>query len=135
MLFRSQTNNDAKFLLFLVVLCINLYFLSQWIYRIADVTLRTQINRFRSWSCCYFLRRQQVNDYDKDLSLAIQSFNDSGSSFSKRFSNPLAKKLQHSNEDQLNKLDLDDSSRSSYMIHSRNKKVPKNRYRQENSDF
>jgi hypothetical protein len=59
-------------MLFLVVLAFNLYFLFKWLYRISDVTFRTQVSRFRDWSCCRFLRRREVNDYDKDLSLVLQ---------------------------------------------------------------
>ena len=42
-----QTNNDAKFALFLIVLAFNLYFLLQWLYRIGDVTFRTKVNFLR----------------------------------------------------------------------------------------
>jgi hypothetical protein len=72
-------------MLFLVVLGFNLYFLSMWLYRICEVTFRTQVNRFREWSCCRFLRRREVNDYEKDLSLVLQSVMEQNSSFSKRF--------------------------------------------------
>ena len=72
-------------MLFLVVLGCNLYFLSHWLYRICDVTFRTQVNRLRGWSCCRFLRRSEVNDYDKDLSLMLQSVKEQNSSFSRRF--------------------------------------------------
>ncbi len=72
-------------MLFLVILGFNLYFLCIWLYRICDVTFRTQVSRFRDWSCFRFLRRREVNDYDKDLSLVLQSVKEQNSSFSKRF--------------------------------------------------
>jgi len=42
-----QTNNDVKFVLFLIVLAFNIYFLIKWLYRIGDVTFRTQVQRLR----------------------------------------------------------------------------------------
>ncbi len=64
-------NNDAKFALFLFVLIFNVYFLLKWLFRIGDVVFRTQVNIMRNWSCCQFLKKREVYDYEKDLSLII----------------------------------------------------------------
>ena len=80
-----QSDNTAMFVLFVVILLFNIYFVLVWTYRFLDVLLRTYVDRLREYRCLQFLKEREVDNYDLDLRKIIEKHYSSASSYSVRF--------------------------------------------------
>jgi hypothetical protein len=62
-------NNDAMFVLFLIVLSYNLFFLTLWTIRFTSVLLRVNVDKLRRFQICSWLNHISIVAYDEELEL------------------------------------------------------------------
>lgn len=70
-----QKNNDAMFILFLIVLAYNIYFLTMWLFRFFSVVVRINIDKLRRYQVCSWLNYVNMMTYEEDLDVFIREEN------------------------------------------------------------
>lgn len=62
-----KTDNNSLFILFLLILLYNLYFLCVWVHQFFNVIFRVHQKMFKKIKYCKCLRGLKIDDYDRNL--------------------------------------------------------------------